>query len=279
MPPIERALVSLRDRLPEAVLDALPRRYERLGHVLVLPRLDVRPDDERLVAQAYAEAVGARTVLVRAGTVVGRERRPRLRHAWGDVQTETVVMQHGVRFRFDAARVMFSAGNLEERRRMGMLPTDGETVVDLFAGLGYLSLPIAVHRRPHLVYGCEVNSVTCSYLEENVELNEVEERFVPLLGDCRDVAPRGVADRVIMGYLHGTHGYLDVAFRTLRAEGGVVHFHFKDGVERWPEEVFRRVEVEAAKAGRDVRLGAWRRVKPYAPRVVHGVLDLEVGPE
>lgn len=277
-PPVDRARAELSAILDERTLTRLPVRYERLGDVLVLPALDVGRDAEAAVAEAYARHTGCRTVLVREGTVTGTLRTPAVRHVWGDEDTETTVTQHGVQFRFDARRIMFSAGNVEERAQMGRIDAAGETVVDLFAGLGYLSLPIAVHGSPERVVGCEINPIAYRYLEANVGLNGVGARYEPVEGDCRDVAPRGVADRVIMGYLHDTHDYLPTAFATLRPAGGVIHFHFKDGVEYWPDDVFERVHAEARNASRTARLAAWRRVKPYAPRVIHGVLDVEVGP-
>lgn len=276
-PPVDRARAELSATLDERMLAALPERYERLGDVLVLPSLGLPAASEAAVAEAYARHTGCRTVLVRDGRVQGPTRRPAVRHVWGDPDTETVVTQHGVQYRFDARRIMFSAGNLEERARMGRLVAHGETVVDLFAGLGYLSLPIAVHGLPRRVVGCEINPVAAEYLRQNVALNGVGDVYEAVEGDCRDVAPRGVADRVIMGYLHDTHDYLTAALDAVRAEGGFVHFHFKDGLEFWPDDVFRRLQAGADAAGRTVRLVAWRRVKPYAPRVIHGVLDVEVG--
>lgn len=274
---MDRARAELSSILDQRTLAALPDRYERLGDVLVLPDLGVAAGQEEAVAAAYARHTGCRTVLVRDGTIHGTTRTPTVRHVWGDEDTQTTVTQHGVAYRFDARRVMFSAGNLEERARMGRLGADGETVVDLFAGLGYLSLPIAVHGSPRRVVGCEINPVAFEYLTQNVDLNEVRDVYEPVEGDCCEVAPDGVADRVVMGYLHDTHEYLATAFGTFRPQGGVLHFHYKDGLEYWPEDVFARVEAAARDAGRSVRLVSWRRVKPYAPRVIHGVLDVEVG--
>jgi hypothetical protein len=52
--------------------------------------------------------------------------------------------EHGVLFTLDATKCMFSSGNVTERGRMGRLSAAGETVVDLFAGIGYYTLPILV---------------------------------------------------------------------------------------------------------------------------------------
>lgn len=50
--------------------------------------------------------------------------------------------EYGVLFSLDATRCMFSSGNVTERGRMGGLDAAGETVVDLFTGIGYYTLPL-----------------------------------------------------------------------------------------------------------------------------------------
>ena len=52
---------------------------------------------------------------------------------------------HGMTYTFDAAKVMFSSGNVTERRRIGALDMDGEVVVDAYAGVGYYTFPMLVH--------------------------------------------------------------------------------------------------------------------------------------
>ena len=53
-------------------------------------------------------------------------------------------MQHkegGVLYCLDVTKCMFSSGNTTVRQRMGQLDCAGETVVDLYAGIGYYTLP------------------------------------------------------------------------------------------------------------------------------------------
>ncbi|MEK6851847.1 MAG: class I SAM-dependent methyltransferase family protein, partial [Candidatus Thermoplasmatota archaeon] len=175
--------------------------------------------------------------------------------------------------KLDPAKVMFSSGNLAERMRMGRVVRPGETVVDLFAGIGYFALPMAVHARPSRVVACEVNPDAFSYLEDNVRLNRawcVE----PRLGDCRRTAPEGVADRIVMGYLDA-ESHLDVAMRAAK-DACVLHYHESTPVEEVPEGPWSRVESAAKVAGLRARLLAVHRIKSYAPRIRHVVLDVEL---
>lgn len=214
-----------------------------------------------------------RTVAVK-GEVTGRYRKPQLKIIAGEHVTETTHREHGCIFKLDVGQVMFSVGNLYERGRIAKLVRPGETVVDLFAGVGQFSMPIAKHAEPRKVYAIEINPVAHRYLCENIRVNRVGHIVEPLLGDCEEVAPRGSADRVIMGILHVTHKYLPLAIQVLKPEGGIIHYH-----ESVPSKLrFQRAveRVLAAADGRRVKILNKRLVKRYAPGVDHVVIDAKI---
>src|SRR6266571_9126136 len=191
--------------VPPELAPLVPRSYERIGDVALLPLGELQFDTARAIAAAYGRALGVHAVARRRG-IHGPWRQPDVETLWGD-GLETVHVEDGIRYKLDLGAVMFSSGNLAERMRMGRAVRPGETVVDLFAGIGYFALPMAVRGHAAKVVACEVSPVACRYLEENVRRNRawvVE----PRLGDCRQVAPSGVADRVVMGYLDG-EAYLE----------------------------------------------------------------------
>ena len=55
---------------------------------------------------------------------------------------EVRFLDHGITYIFDASKVMFSSGNVTERRRIGGMDMHDETVVDAYAGVGYYTLPM-----------------------------------------------------------------------------------------------------------------------------------------
>jgi len=258
-------------RLPPEMAADVPRKYERVGDVLVLrlpPELGGR---RRAIAAAYAAVLRAKTVVHDRG-VRGPWRRPDVEVLFGG-DTETVHEEDGIRYALDVARTMFSSGNQPERMRMGRIVRPGETVVDLFAGIGYFAVPMAVRGRAARVVACEVNPDAFRYLEENVRRNRAW-AVEPRLGDCRQTAPEGVADRIVMGYLDG-ESYLDVAMRAAK-DACVLHYHESTPAEEVPEGPWSRVRDAAAAAGfRAERLAVYR-VKSYAPRIRHVVLDAEL---
>ncbi|MFQ5837517.1 MAG: class I SAM-dependent methyltransferase family protein [Thermoplasmata archaeon] len=255
--------------IPHDLKAFVPRRWEKIGDVLLLrfPR-ELRPYQEE-VCRAYARVLRVKTVLDASQGIEGEWRRPRVAILWGE-ETETVHKENGVLYKLDLSEVMFSSGNIDERVRMSRVCRPGEVVVDMFAGIGYFSLPMAVWGRPSKVYACEVNPVAYAYLKENIRMNQAD-AVEPILGDCREVAPRGVADRVVLGYLRDTHEYLPDAIQVLRGEGWI-HYH-----EACPDETAHRLPeylIKAAeKEGMMVVKLEQRRVKSYAPGVYHWVVD------
>jgi tRNA wybutosine-synthesizing protein 2 len=185
-------------------------------------------------------------------------------------------LENGVRYRFDASRIMFSAGNVAERTRAAHLQAAGETVVDMFAGIGYFTLPVALFTGAARVVALEKNAVSFAYLEENARLNRVERVVQPWLGDNRDYPHEGVADRVLMGYFPGCAAFLPKAFRLLKPAGGRIHYHDSAHAERWKDEMTRALLDASRACGRVVAIEEARVVKSHSPGVVHAVLVARV---
>ncbi len=264
----------LREHLSPKELDLLPSGWTRIGHIAILSLPPKLMGKASSIGEAMLGLRGIRTVAVRTGPITGRTRRPNLKVVAGNPETETIHREHGCEFKIDVARVMFAPGNIGERGRLAKLVEPGEIVVDLFAGVGQFSIPIAKNAEPMEVYAVELNPVAFGYLKENVELNRLGHVVEPLLGDCAEVAPRGVADRVVMGILHVTHRYLPLALEVLKPGGGVIHYH-----ESVPAELrFERPVARIRKAanGMEVEILGKRVVKRYSPGVDHVVVDAKV---
>lgn len=271
--PADRVRARIARALGPTVAKALPRGYQRLGRVLVL-RLDesLRPAFPA-IGEAWREELGVLSVLRHAGRTDGEFRRPRLERIAGDA-TETEVREHGARYRFDAARIMFAAGNSEERRRIGRLVRPGERVADLFAGIGYFALPAALCGRAAEVTAVEANPVSFRYLQENVALNGVEGRVRAILGDNRAVdLAAGSADRIVMGYLPSAAPWLSRAL-SIAAPGAWLHVHLVGGTREGTTGAAAAVRAGVVRGGGRPSTLEAREVKPYGPGRAHYVVDV-----
>lgn len=277
-PPAERVRERLARAAGASAAARMPAGYQRLGRVLVV-RL---PDELRpyfpTIGAAWQEVLGVETVLVRTGPIAGEFRRPVTETIAGGA-TETEVVEHGVRWRFDAAEVMFAAGNRTERLRAAALVRADETVVDLFAGIGYFAIPAARTGRPARVVAIEKNRVAVKYLRLNAALNGVVDRLEPVEGDNRLVGPAaGSADRVFLGYLPSAIPWTGRAIELLQSRGGWLHVHTVADARGATASARAAVEAEVAARGRRPFDARAREVKPYGPGRTHVVVDVRVGP-
>ena len=93
--------------------------------------------------EKFLEMKGVKTV-VKLGNITGKKREPEIEIIAGS-QTETIHKENGCKFKLDVAKVMWSKGNVNERLRIAKLIKDNERVLDMFAGIGYFTIPAAVH--------------------------------------------------------------------------------------------------------------------------------------
>jgi len=272
----ERRLPDLAAHLRErgwsdAEIERAPGSWAVVGSVVLAAFPDDCPDREA-VGEALLDLHGeADTVLAREG-ISGEHREPSVSVVAGAGDTETIHTEHGTRYALDFSSVMFSPGNKAERARMGEVVEPGERVFDMFAGIGYFTLPMA--RAGAAVTAAERNPAAFRYLAENAMLNDVSERVSAFRADCRDVDVDPPVDRVVMGY-YEAHEYLDSALAAL-APGGTVHMH-----EATPEDLLwdrpvSRLREAAGGADRELEVLDRRTVKSHSEGVWHVVVDARV---
>ena len=267
-PPMER----IRERL-EAVLGAktalLPDKWEIAGDVITVKMDPALFEFGELIGRTYAEVLSARSVLADVSGVSGEFREPDMILLYGP-SGESVKLENGIRYCFDVTKVMFASGNLAERKRMKCLDCTGETVVDMFCGIGYFTLPLAKYSGARRVFACEKNPQSYRFLLKNLALNEIN-NVIPLLGDNRDIPGKAFADRILMGYVQTTSVFVPKALEMAKP-GCMIHYHdtFPVGKE---EEMIREIFDRYCSEYTIERI---IEVKSFAPGVSHYVADIRV---
>lgn len=270
-PPQERILNELSD-LPREVLDELPMKWEYVGDIVIIKLRGSAEPYKGRIGRVYAEQLDKSTVCVDRNGVTGEFRRPEMEVIYG-TETESVRLENGIRYCFDVTKVMFASGNVDERERMKNLDCTGETVVDMFAGIGYFTLPLAKFSGAKRVIACEKNPESFAFLRRNIVLNEVEDIVEPVLGDNRDLPGKAFADRILMGYVQITSEFLPKALEMIRP-GGIIHYHDTFYVNEYEERIRSIFEDACGPDGFEI-LGI-REVKSFAPSVSHYVADVRI---
>jgi len=274
--PIKKLLQkNFKDKLSKEELSVLPSSYQKIGQILIINLKDELRKHEKQIGQFLLKTIpDTKTLCSRTGFIKSKERMPQMKVIAGNEQTETVHKEHGISYKLDVNKIMFAKGNLNERNRITKLVKENETIVDMFAGIGYFSLGIAKYSNPNKVYSIEINPAAYHYLWENIKLNRVQDKVLPMLGDCIVEVPKlgRVADRVIMGLLPDCKVYLTDALKVVKPNG-TIHYH---GTAKDWKELFNDIETAAEIEGFKVELIRKIRVKSYAPKIYHWVLDCRI---
>jgi tRNA wybutosine-synthesizing protein 2 len=236
------------------------RGYQRLGDLVILH--GDRPS--RGEVEEITAWLRPRGILWVRG-IAGAERTPRVELISGTAG-EVCHRDHGCSFILDPARVMYAMGNLEERHRLTCLARKAgrkERVGDLFAGIGYFTIPLA--REGCRVHAMEISPVAFGYLARNIRLNDVTPMVQAGCGDCRDLL-HGTYDRLILGHFDAPL-YLADALVHARS-GTVLHVHTLRDEEEGIRSLAREAGFSAAVTT--------RRVKSYAPHIWHSVADVRL---
>lgn len=151
-------------------------------------------------------------------------RTPKIELVYGN-STWVDFIDNRIKYSWDIEKTMFCAGNAPERHRIATLNCKGEVVLDLYAGIGYFTLPYLVRTGASLVHACEWSPHAISALKHNLKQNNVFDKCVIHEGDNRLVCPIKIADRVNMGLLPSCRNAWKTACLALKPSGGVLHIH------------------------------------------------------
>lgn len=273
---------KLKEILTEDELSLLPRGFQTLGKVMILKLNSKLLRKKELIGQACLELLPKiKSVFLNYGKIEGAFRTPeKIGVIAGENNPIVEHKEHGVIYRFNFTKIIFSKGNLNERKFLTTLVKEGEIIVDMFAGIGYFSLPIGKHSSVEKIYSIELNPEAYKFLVENIKLNRLENKIVPIIGDCKEevlkLSKSGIkADRVIMGVFPAPKNFIKEAL-TLTKDIGTI-YHYEGVVEKEKYlDLFNEFKEIADKEDLKCNLSSKRFVKSYGPRLFHVVLDIEV---
>ena len=265
-----------------SLLEVIPKRWEKFADVALFQHDSFSEKGWSSINQADLWAAVANALKVerigRVSEIVGEKREPTVELVLGE-DDWVIRRENGIDYGYNLTKCMFSAGNVNERRRMGEVAKQDEVVLDLYAGIGYYTLPILVQSQVNHVHCCEWNTNSVKALESNLKINDVSDRCSVYVGDNRITGDglKGIADRVILGLLPSSQGGYSVAMQSLSEAGGMLHIHgvapAKD-YSAWVGGILD--ELRSIDMHRIVNETALIRVKSYAPHWDHVVLDVSV---
>ncbi|MFH1821151.1 MAG: class I SAM-dependent methyltransferase family protein [Methanobacteriota archaeon] len=270
---------ALKGHLSDAELKQF-RAFDVVGDIAIvkLPKA-LLPKKPLIGSALMGVQKNIRTVLNQTSPVRGEFRTRELEIIAGEPKTEAVYHESGCVFKVDLAKTYFSPRLATERLRVAKLVSPGEVVVNMFAGVGCYSVVIAKHSKAAVVYSIDINPSAFEYMQTNIRINKVGNRAVAIRGDARKVVESKLvrkADRVLMPLPELSHEFFNVALTALKPSGGIVHFYdFGQEPDLFgPSLDF--VRSLATERGLDIGTMEARKVRSYATRCYHVVLDLAI---
>jgi len=261
----------LKDRIDDDRIEDIKKSFDIIGDVVILEIPEDFEDYKHIIGEAALKFTKRKAVYRKTSEIKGVIRTRELEHLAGEDNSETIHREFGSRFMLDVKKVYFSPRLATERRRISNQVQNKEIIIDMFAGIG--PFPISIAREHNAkIYAIDINPYAYKYIKKNIELNKLEGKIIPLLGDVGEVL-NGLnikADRIIMNLPGTAWTFLDTAIKNLKP-GGVLHYYefaseYKIPIERIIETAYpRKVEVLNS-----------RKVKSKSPGVWHIGIDARI---
>ncbi|MGD0202435.1 MAG: class I SAM-dependent methyltransferase family protein [Candidatus Bathyarchaeia archaeon] len=275
-PTAQSLLQVLENNLPSYLLASLPQALDLTGDIAVIEIPPELKAYENLIGEAILKTHrNIRTVLAKAGAISGTYRLREFTFIAGEHKTQTVHREFGCQYHVDVAKAYFSPRLSHEHQRVASLVQSGETVVDLFAGVGPFSVLIAKKNPNVRVYAVDINPDAVELLKVNARVNRVENRVFPILGDAKQITAnklKGSADRVIMNLPETAIKFVDAACQAIKPQGGIIHFYAfvrsPDSIENLKFRFSQAAESTGRKAEAFLYAKSIRETAPYESQIV-----------
>lgn len=271
----------LAGELPPNLVANFPHAVDFVGDIAVL---EIPPELESY-KQRIGEAVmvankRVHTVLAKASAIEGVYRTRKFEVIAGEAKTVTVHKEYGCVYHVDLSKAYFSPRLSSEHARVAGLVNEGETVVDMFAGVGPFTIQIARQHERVRVYAVDVNPDAIALLNKNIAANRVVTKVTPILGDVRQVVRErlaGVADRVAMNLPEKAIEYVDVACEAIKSNGGIMHYYEFTNASGLTTTAEVRLVEAVEKANRKVdKVLTSKTVRATAPYTWQVVVDAKI---
>jgi tRNA (guanine37-N1)-methyltransferase len=252
--------------------------FDQIGDIIIVRIPDSLLAKKKLIGETLLKNVKiVKSVFYQASPVEGDFRTRNLEVLAGEDRTETEYKEFGCRFTVDVANAFFSPRLSNERERIANLIQDGETMVNMFAGIGMFSI-MAAKKKRCTVYSIDINPIASKLCEKNIELNKLAGKVVSINGDTSKIIEeqlQGKGDRTLMLLPEKSDEFLESAIKTTK-DGGIIHYYShihadkKSDAGKLSEKHY--LEVTPVKS----EILTSKIVRPVGPRYYQTVVDVKI---
>ena len=272
---LKRALEGvLTDQESEELFSA----FDQIGDIIVIRIPDSLLSKKKVIGETLLKEVStAKSVLYQSSDVTGDFRTRSLELLAGEDKTETEYKEFGCRFFVDVEKAFFSPRLSTERERIADIVRDGETVINMFGGVGMFSI-LAAKNKKCTVYNIDINPVASQLCEKNISLNKLVGEVISLNGDAAQIVNdqlKEKGDRTLMLLPERSDEFLESAILATK-NGGIIHYYShihadkKQDAPKLSEEHYLKVtNVKSEILGSKI-------VRAVGPRYYQTVVDVKI---
>lgn len=272
---LKRALEGvLTDQESEELFSA----FDQIGDIIVIRIPDSLLSKKKVIGETLLKEVStAKSVLYQSSDVTGDFRTRSLELLAGEDKTETEYKEFGCRFFVDVEKAFFSPRLSTERERIADVIRDGDTVINMFGGVGMFSI-LAAKNKKCTVYNIDINPVASQLCEKNISLNKLAGEVISLNGDAAQIVNdqlKEKGDRTLMLLPERSDEFLESAILATK-NGGIIHYYShihadkKQDAPKLSEEHYLKVtNVKSEILGSKI-------VRAVGPRYYQTVVDVKI---
>ncbi|KAM4724310.1 tRNA (guanine(37)-N(1))-methyltransferase isoform 2-T2 [Anableps anableps] len=175
--------------------------FSRVGHIAHMNLRDHQLPYKNLIGQVIMDKnPGVTCVVNKTNVIDSTYRNFKMEVLAGEENMVAKVKENGVTYEFDFSHVYWNPRLSTEHHRMVQLVKRGDTVFDVFAGVGPFAIPAA--RLGAKVLANDLNPESYRWLQHNCKLNKVESKVQTFNLDGRDFI-RGPVKQELPALLKG----------------------------------------------------------------------------
>ncbi len=272
---LKRALEGvLTDQESEELFSA----FDQIGDIIVIRIPDSLLSKKKVIGETLLKEVStAKSVLYQSSDVSGDFRTRSLELLAGEDKTETEYKEFGCRFFVDVEKAFFSPRLSTERERIADVIRDGETVINMFGGVGMFSI-LAAKNKKCTVYNIDINPVASQLCEKNISINKLAGKIISLNGDAAQIVNdqlKEKGDRTLMLLPERSDEFLESAILATK-NGGIIHYYShihadkkQDAPKLSEEHYLKVINVKSEILGSKI-------VRAVGPRYYQTVVDVKI---
>lgn len=264
--------------LSEKEISELYGAFDQIGDIIIIRMPDSLLPKKKTIGEVLLQKVKtAKTIFYQSSPVEGDFRIRNLELLAGEDKTETEYKEHGCRFRVDVQKAFFSPRLSTERERIANIINDGETVINMFGGVGMFSI-IAAKKKRCTVYNIDINPHAIELCKKSISLNKLKGQVESITGDASQIIEEILVDkgdRVLMLLPERSDEFLGSAIKATKS-GGIIHYYShqhadkrQDALELSKLHFFQVTPVKSEVLG-------GRLVRPVGPHYYQTVVDVRI---